>query len=123
MAAEHPPEFVVVSLKDIQTSVTKDRVWFGFPHYVVLGWALLVSYTLYSTVTRLDTHLVDGDRTLSRLNETNTTMAQAITVLQIKTQELREDSIRTRMILELKFPQAARQVDDAFDFDVEGDDR
>lgn len=108
-------ELVVVKLSDIRTAVTKDRVWFGFPHYVVLGWALLISYTVYWEVNRLDNHLRDGEVSLTRLNETNIVMAKAIQELQDHTQELRDDSIKTRMILELKFPRTARQVDDAFE--------
>lgn len=106
-----------MDLKDVKTAVTKDRVWFGFPHYVVLGWALLISWTAYTTMQRVDTLHSESERSLTRLNETNIVMAQAITVLQTKTQELRDDSLRTRLILEFKFPNEARQVNDAFDFE------
>lgn len=104
-----------MDLKDIRTTITKDRIWFGFPHYVVLGWALLVSYTLYSTVERLDDHLIEGRNAEARIDDSIATMANAIKELQAHTQVLRDDAVRTRMILELKFPHTARQVDDAFE--------
>ena len=123
MAAEHPPEFVVVSLKDIRTTVTKDRVWFGFPHYVVLGWALLVSYTVYGLVDWRDNFERERTSMLAQNTKTLTELADAIASLQTSTRRLEDDGIKTRMILELKFPQTARQIDDAFDFDGEGPDK
>ena len=98
-------------VKEVATKLSRDRIWFGFPHYAVLLWAALVTYTLFNTVAKLDGHLTEVNRSEQALNESTQTMAVAIRELQQHTQELREDSIRTRLILELKFPSAAREAD------------
>ena len=91
----------------VKVRVGASELWFGFPHWVVLGWAVLLSYNVWELMDWRKEHTAAGDRSLTMLN-------QSITALQASTSALQEDSIRMRAILELKFPKTSRQVDEIF---------
>ena len=88
------------------------RIWLGFPHYVVLGWALLISWQIWDLRNWRDVY---QERTLVQ-SQTNAeliiSMARSITALQASTRDLQDNQLRTAMILSFKFPQTARDVDE-----------
>jgi hypothetical protein len=100
-------------IEQVEVKSSGGRLWFGFPHYVVLGWALLLTYSVYE----LRDWRTSFEKNRSALIEQNSknleTLTRAIVDLQEGQRLLNEDAVRTRTILELKFPVTARKVEDA----------
>jgi hypothetical protein len=114
----------VDKLKDIEVASAGQKLWFGFPHYIVLGWALTLTVTLwmlrtdfYRSESEEQTYRVsqtrERDWAQNRTQESLTQLAEAMAELQRQTQELRTDAMRTRTIIELNFPKTARKVENA----------
>lgn len=95
-----------MDFKDVGTEVTRTRIWFGFPHYVVLGWALLISWQLYELRAWRDGFVEANTRAIAGLIE-------SVDELRGATDALQRDGIRTRTILELRFPRTAKKIEDA----------
>lgn len=100
-------------LKEVDIKAQAGRLWFGFPHWIVLGWAILVSWQVWRMVEWRSSHEIQVQVSNSQVAQATTRLADTVGALQREVQKMREDSIRTRTLLELKFPMTARRVDEA----------
>jgi hypothetical protein len=101
------------AVREVEVTSRAGRLWFGFPHYVVLGWAILVSGTLYELRDWRQNFEVSQAELVNANREALGALVESIRELQREQRKLSEDSIRTRTLLELKFPVTARRVEDA----------
>ena len=101
-------------LEDVKTKLNGGgRLWVGFPHYVVLGWALLISWQLWELRNWRDGYQETTLQSRSETAKLIISLADSIESLQDATRELQDNQLRTQMILKFKFPKAARDVDDS----------
>jgi len=103
------------AVRDAAVRWTGQRVWFGFPHWIVLGWAALISYNVYELLDWRTDFEASRALIVSENAESLTALSNAVAALQRSTTELRDESIRVKTILSLEFPETARKVDRAID--------
>ena len=102
-------------LDKLEVTSTAQKFLVGVPHAVVLGWAFLLSFTVYKLVTRMDSHEIAYHEHEARHSESTEKLANAISSLTKAVQSQKEEQIRVRTTLEMKWPETSRRVAEALE--------